>query len=271
MPHVRISEPRTDAGFGMQFVNPASTWLMGPNLGNVSDQRFGIFSEGSQRGLSIAANGNIHVGSIAAVTPSTALTVDGSISFSSVATPAMYVYQNGTANPERPLIMHSPAFPSYGLYYRDEGDRFVMKSSSTDTTPSLVVDLDSNWVAIASETPKPGYELSVNGQIVCEDILIQDSSLWPDYVFQPDYALKPLEEVESHIREHKHLPGIPSAETIEKEGIRLADMQKRMMEKIEELVLYAIDQNKRIAAQDQKITELSATIRQLKRQQSNAP
>lgn len=124
---------------------------------------------------------------------------------------------------------------------------------------------------IATDNPKPGYQLSVNGRIVCEDLLIQDSSQWPDYVFKPDYALKPLDEVASHIREHQHLPGIPSAETIQKDGISLADMQKRMMEKIEELVLYAIDQNKRLAAQEQKISELQGTIRQLEQQRRSTP
>jgi hypothetical protein len=173
------------------------------------------------------------------------------------------IYQSGTANAQKPVISHSPFYPGYSLWYRDDGDRFEFKSSETDSTPSLVVDLDSNWVAIANPTPKPGYELSVNGQIVCEDLLIQDSSLWPDYVFAPEYLLKPLAEVESHIQEHRRLPGIPSAEDVDIQGILVGDMQRRMMEKIEELTLYLIEQNKQLGAQARQIAELQATLRSL--------
>ena len=136
--------------------------------------------------------------------------------------------------------MHSPVFSGYGLFYEDDGDRFMMQSSPEDATPSLVVDLDSNWVTIATDVPKPGFELSVNGQVVCEELLIQDSADWPDYVFDQDYALKPLEEIEAHIQTRKHLPGIPTAEKVAASGISVGDMQKRMMEKIEELTLYII-------------------------------
>jgi hypothetical protein len=188
------------------------------------------------------------------------LTVNGTIAFSDFPSPMFFVYPSGTANAEKPVIMHSPTFPGYGLYYRDDGDRFVMKSSPGDTTPSLVVDLDGNWVAIGRDTGKTGYELSVKGEIVCHDLLIQDSSLWPDYVFEAGYPLKPLEEVEAHIRENKHLPGIPAAGEIEKDGISVGGMQKRMMEKIEELTLYVIDQNKRLAAQERQLAELRQAL-----------
>jgi hypothetical protein len=135
-----------------------------------------------------------------------------------------------------------------------------MKSAAGDTTPSLVVDLDSNWVAIGSEVPNPGYELSVNGQIVCEDLLIQDSSLWPDYVFEPGHPLRPLEEVEDFVRQNKHLPGVPTADEIERDGISVGEMKKRMMGKIEELTLYVIDQNQRLAAQQQELDKLRQTL-----------
>jgi hypothetical protein len=231
----------------------------GSNFLGTTDEQPLLLQAAGHLGLQVQPSGNVSVGTPTAVANSR-LTVDGTIGFPNVAAPMFFIYPSGTLNAEKPVIMHSPAFPGYGLYYRDDGDRFVMKSSPSDSTPSLVVDLDSNWVAIASDLGKPGYELSVNGQIVCEDILIQDSSLWPDYVFEPGYALRPLEEVEAHIRENKHLPGVPNAATVAKDGLRVSDMNKRMMEKIEELTLYIIDQNKRLAAQEQRIAEMQAVL-----------
>jgi hypothetical protein len=172
----------------------------------------------------------------------------------------MYVYASGSGNSQKPLIMHSPAFPHFGLYYVDAGDRFEMKSTANDTTPSLVVDLDSNWVSIGSVDRKPGYELSVKGEIVCQDLLIENPPTWADHVFEEGYPLKPLEEVETHIREKKHLPGVPSAAEVSRDGILLGEMQSKLLEKIEELTLHLIEQNKRLRAQDERIRELESRL-----------
>lgn len=262
IPSFRIESLLTNNGFGMTLENPNETWRVGLNIGNWDDGRFNILSSSGLRGLIIAPNGNVGIDSVSAASPFATLTVDGSIGFPTVATPAMYVYPSGTSNADKPLIMHSPSFPGYGLYYRDVSDQFVMRSSATDTTPSLVVDLDSNWVTIGTDTPKPGYELSVNGQIVCEELLVEDMVDWPDYVFEENYPLKSLSEVESHIKERKHLPGIPTATEVKRDGLPVGEMQKRMMEKIEELTLYVIDQNKRLAAQEQRILELQSQIQE---------
>ena len=260
VPHVRIKSPLGDNGFGLQFVNPDERWYVGPNIGNWSDDRFCILSDGSNKGLIIATNGNVGIDSVSSAAPFATLTVDGTIGFPTVSTPAMYIYPSGTVNAEKRLIVHSPAHPEWGMYYADVGDRFSFKSDATDTTPSLVIDLDGNWVAIATDTPKPGYELSVNGQIVCEELLVQNSANWPDYVFADDYPLRPLEEVESHVRENRHLPGIPAAGEVAKDGISIGSMQKQMMEKIEELTLYLIEQNKRLQAQDERIRQLESQL-----------
>lgn len=90
------------------------------------------------------------------------------------------------------------------------------------------------------------YQLAVDGKMIAEELKIQDSGNWPDYVFAEDYNLMPLDEVEAHIQEKKHLPGIPSAADIEENGIEVGDMQKKMMEKIEELTLHVIELQKRI-------------------------
>ncbi len=95
-----------------------------------------------------------------------------------------------------------------------------------------------------------GYSLNVDGKIISEEIKVQLSTSWPDYVFEKQYNLKSIPDLENYIQENKHLPGIPAAAEMKKEGIMLGDMQTRMMEKIEELTLYIIDLNKK----NEKIT-----------------
>lgn len=103
-------------------------------------------------------------------------------------------------------------------------------------------------VTIGTQTLPAGYRLAVDGRIICEELRVEMSGAWPDYVFADDYNLMPLSEVEAHINAEKHLPGIPAAAQVESEGIAVGEMQKKMMEKIEELTLYVIQQQKEIEA-----------------------
>ena len=72
-------------------------------------------------------------------------------------------------------------------------------------------------------------------------------SVAPDYVFDKKYELRKLNDLEKFISEKKHLPEAPSAEQISKEGLNVAEMNMLLLKKVEELTLYAIEQNKRIA------------------------
>jgi hypothetical protein len=96
---------------------------------------------------------------------------------------------------------------------------------------------------IGLESGATGYRLSVDGKIMCEELKVQSSATWPDYVFGEHYPLMPLNELEKHIAQHQHLPGIPSANEIKDEGVMVGEMQRLMMEKIEELTLYIIEQD----------------------------
>lgn len=100
-----------------------------------------------------------------------------------------------------------------------------------------------------------GYKLSVGGKVICEELRVQPNTAWPDYVFDNDYALMPLQEVEAHIAQYNHLPGIPNQNEIKTQGIAVGDMQIKQMEKIEELTLYIIQQQKRIEALEAKFNQ----------------
>jgi len=108
--------------------------------------------------------------------------------------------------------------------------------------------VNTNQMEIGTNSALPaGYKLGVGGKVICEELKVKlQSSVWPDYVFAQDYKLASLKEVEKFILQNKHLPNIPTASEIEKNGLEIGDMQKRMMEKIEELTLYIIDLQKQL-------------------------
>ncbi|MCW3789220.1 hypothetical protein [Plebeiibacterium sediminum] len=95
-------------------------------------------------------------------------------------------------------------------------------------------------------TANPTEKLSVNGTVLAKEVRVSaESNDWPDFVFCEDYRLKDLTDVEAYIKEHKHLPEIPSAKDMEESGINLAEMNKLLLQKIEELTLYTIELEKR--------------------------
>jgi hypothetical protein len=105
-----------------------------------------------------------------------------------------------------------------------------------------------------------GYKLSVRGNIIAEVMTVQAYASWPDYVFGKDYKLMPLDQLEQSIRKNNHLPNVPAAADIEKNGINLGDMNTRLMEKVEELTLYIIDLNKKNNALAEKVENLEKQI-----------
>ncbi|MBP6557337.1 MAG: hypothetical protein KAX93_00585 [Flavobacterium sp.] len=125
-------------------------------------------------------------------------------------------------------------------------------------------------IYIGSNTAYPNttgnYKLFVEGGILTEKVKValRSSANWADYVFAKDYKLMPLKEVEQFVLANKHLPGIDSAEVLAQNGIDVAEMQSKQMEKIEELTLYIIDQDKKIEVQEKAIQKNNKEIEELK-------
>jgi hypothetical protein len=128
---------------------------------------------------------------------------------------------------------------SIGMYEQD--------NISFRTDDAERMRIGSNGKVSINTISTPGsYHLGVNGWIICTDITTLPFNQWPDYVFSPSYKLKPLNELEQYVRQNQHLPGIPSAEEIKKNGTGLGEMQRLQMEKIEELTLYILELKKEI-------------------------
>ena len=128
----------------------------------------------------------------------------------------------------------------------------------------LMVPNENGQVGIGvtsmANMPSDSYLLAVDGKIISEEVRVELSGSWPDYVFVKDYALMPLDVLEHQISTLGHLPGIPSATTVENEGFELGEMQRRMMEKIEELTLYMIQAKKEIDALKKANAHLEARL-----------
>lgn len=113
---------------------------------------------------------------------------------------------------------------------------------------ALFIREGSGAVGIGIANPPSGYKLAVDGKIIGEELKIKNSEAWPDYVFGDDYQLMTLEDLHSSIQANGHLPGIPTAKQVEENGLLVGDMQRRMMEKIEELTLYVLQLHAEIEA-----------------------
>lgn len=107
-----------------------------------------------------------------------------------------------------------------------------------------VLEIDGN-VGIGTYTTN-GYKLAVAGNVVAEEIVVKLKENWPDYVFNNNYKKPKINELEKYIHKNQHLPNIPSAEEINNQGINVGEIQTKLLEKVEELTLYIIEQNKKI-------------------------
>lgn len=132
------------------------------------------------------------------------------------------------------------------------GDKFYLFNIQPDGNAAaqyfMVADGNTGNVTIGNvSTDYTGnmHKLAVDGSIGARKLKVQQGT-WSDFVFQDDYDLPKLSAVEKYIREHKHLEGIPSESEVKKEGIDVGDMNKLLLQKIEELTLHIIELNKRL-------------------------
>ncbi len=139
---------------------------------------------------------------------------------------------------------------------------------------NLMVQYDSEGnVGIGTTNPTNKFE--VNGTIRSKEVIVEATG-WPDYVFEADYDLPTLAEIEAYINTHKHLPGVPSAKQVEENGLTLGEMNALLLKKIEELTLHTIEQDNKLKkeqsinkSQQELIKELIQRIEKLESKQGN--
>lgn len=109
-------------------------------------------------------------------------------------------------------------------------------------------------VGIGTTSTGTVYKLSVNGSIRAKELVVETG--WADFVFDKNYKLRSLNEVESYITANKHLPDVPSAAEVEANGVKVGEMESKLLQKVEELTLYVIELNKKVSALEQENQEL---------------
>lgn len=227
--------------------NVSSTYDRGIQFGNIDNN-------GSWNSYMIVEqNGRVGIGTI---TPSSALDVAGLIQISGI----------NSAVP--------PSDLSYGLFgYQGVGlgifsgatgpNQGIGFWTNLNSVKTEVVRISNNGNVGIGTIDSKGYKLAVNGKIRTQEIKVENTN-WPDYVFTKDYKPQTLQETEQHIKEKGHLPGIPSAEEVKANGIDLGEMNAKLLQKIEELTLHLIEQNKGQKALQKEVQILKNEISNLK-------
>ncbi|HRZ96614.1 MAG TPA: tail fiber protein [Paludibacter sp.] len=148
---------------------------------------------------------------------------------------SMSFWQNGVA---KALIGSKPN--DSRLYFTNDNNG----GGLGDANHSITLDINGK-VGIGTTTPDS--LLTVKGGIHARSVIIDmDGALVPDFVFDPTYNLMPLTQVEQFVKTNRHLPLIPSATEVQEKGMNMGEMQNKLLQKIEELTLYVIEQQKRI-------------------------
>lgn len=178
-----------------------------------------------------------------------------------LSTPNIYT-NNGWLQGDRTITMQSNS-TNHNLRFNRSDLQSNMASGASD-----VLFLNSARQAVAigpnglnnTNTHGNTYKLIVNGKARIKDECLIIGTGWADYVFEDNYNLLTLKEVEEFINKNGHLPNMPKTEEIEKNGLGLAQMTIKQQEKIEELTLYIIDLEKKIELQNQKIEKILKSI-----------
>ena len=153
------------------------------------------------------------------------------------------------------LLSEEGAYKSWMWYYGANDHLIINADPGGGFRTDLVIKSDGR-VCIGTGTAATGYALSINGKAVCTELLVDALADWPDYVFGEDYQMMSLQELENSIKNNKHLPGIPSAVEVKDNGILVGEMQSKLLEKVEELTLYTIEQDKQIRALQMEVESL---------------
>jgi hypothetical protein len=191
------------------------------------------------------------------------LFVESGIYLSTPGTATIWMDKKGTANKQEFVFANNGA-PKWtlgtGLSNTNINDFFLYNIS---LNKSVMYFQEDGRLGINTQNVPAGYQMGVYGGIYTTKLKISTTG-WADFVFDPSYKLKPLSEVESFIKSNHHLPEIPSEAEVKAEGIDLADINSKLLMKVEELTLYIIEQNKQLELQTKTNKEQGQLLQLLK-------
>ncbi|MBK1442516.1 hypothetical protein JHJ32_21130 [Parapedobacter sp. ISTM3] len=194
-----------------------------------------------------------------------------------------YYYQaNGSVDPMvyddilNPLPYTTSNGRVYGIKTTEDDyvNHFGTTTSQSIRSESVRDNVFMGNVGIGTRTPQA--KLAVDGNILAKEVKVKTDITVPDYVFEEGYELPTLSEIAAYVKQHKHLPEIPSARDIENDGLNLAEMNLLLLKKVEELTLHLIEKDlmldgnaKAVRKQQIVIDEQNANITDLRNRTEN--
>jgi hypothetical protein len=232
-------------------------------LGVVSSAGNAAFSKGALRVsneliFSNASASLVAIGSDVSLTERFRITSAGNVGIGSAAPPYLLTIRgNGASGLATIAIQDSSNSDKEWRIDQSGGDFRITESGVVE---ALRLQAGGN---VGIGITNPSYKLQVSGTVRATSF-ISDTTTYADFVFDDDYNLPALSEVEAHIAEHGHLPDIPSEAEAMAHGIDLGDMQVKLLQKIEELTLHTIRQEKALSAVLQDNQQLRSELEELK-------
>ncbi len=226
----------------------------------------GITESLSSSKLTIQANGNTGIGTI---NPQAKLQI-GNLGGADkrIMIPGSYNFEQlnlsmgANGNGELEFVTHSNGESSGGvkLYSPDGAHLFIQTASPVTSYTSLNYEtrlsIMNNTGFVGIGTISPQYKLDVIGTIRAREIKVDLNGA--DFVFEKDYRLMPLDELEKFVKEQKHLPEVAPAKEMKENGTDLGDLNSKLLQKVEEMTLYIIEQNKELQVLKEKIAKLES-------------
>lgn len=182
----------------------------------------------------------------------------------------VHIYSNTSSR--KPMVKFHYEHAHYKVHWRlgvetgsghSPGTFMLYRQASGESTPSIPLQVNVNGqVMLGTQLRK--YNTSDPAVRVNGELCVTTSGSCPDYVFADDYELMSLADLKSYLKVNKHLPGVKSAAEIEEQGgVHMVEISYSMLEKIEELTLYTLEQEERINAQSKQIQELQKSLQAL--------
>ncbi|MGE0589956.1 MAG: hypothetical protein AB7O48_15365 [Cyclobacteriaceae bacterium] len=210
------------------FSDGSRDWLLGRRA---TDGNFTLWRNGLNEVWTVANNGNMGLGTIS---PNSKL----------------HIYKSTTGNSDASIAVDGPANSERAIVFRDNGSDawWFGRDNTGDMNTGIGFWRSGVGFALALRdngnvgigTSNPQNKLDVNGTMHAKEVKV-DLNGWPDYVFNESYNLTPLSELKEYVNTNKHLPGVPIAKDVEENGVMLGEMNKVLLQKLEEVTLYLIE------------------------------